>query len=157
MEQTIRNHKSALFSYVRRTETETYSATDPETGEETEYTETVVYYTVVYNGNSHFADAVFFLTDEQKALAADYHGNLLLFLDDNLIVTANNTHAMLAQLSFDNPYSGNAESFGSPFAADWRTAVTSEFGFRTDPVTGQINAGHLRQRSRRPLTEYIYV
>jgi len=143
LEQMIRNHNNVLFSYTKHTETETYTVINPETEEETEISETVIFYTVDYNGNSHFADAVFFMTDEQKALASDYHSNLLLFLNDNFIVTSNNTHNLLAQMSADNPYSGNIESFGSPFAIDWRAAVTSEFGPRTDPITGQINAGHL--------------
>ena len=38
--------------------------------------------TVVYNGESYFADEVFFLTEEQKALAAEYARNLTLFLSD---------------------------------------------------------------------------
>ena len=135
LEKTIRDNKRALFSFTKDIETETHTVTtpvitietDPDTGEKTEVetpvettvTETVIYYTVVYNGDTHFADAVFFLSPEQKALADDYHNNLLMFLNDNFIVTANTTHALLAQLALDNPYSGSAESFGSPFAADW--------------------------------------
>lgn len=142
LEKTIRENKKELFSYTKETKDETYTKTDPKTKKETEFTETVVYYTIVYNGDTHFADAVFFLSDEQKALAADYHSNLYLFLNDNLITTANTTHSLLAQISLDNPYSGNMEIFGSPFAADWQPAVTSEFGPRTDPITGKINAGH---------------
>ena len=143
LEQIIREHKNALFSYGKHTENETYTVADPETEEETEITETVIYYTVQYNGSTHFADAVFFLTEDQKSLAAEYHGNLILFLNDNFITTSNSTHTLLAQISLENPYSGDTESFGSPFAADWRAAVTSEFGPRTDPISGKINAGHL--------------
>ena len=142
LEKTIRDNIGELFSYTKQTKTETSTKTDPETDEETEITETVVYYTIAYNGGTHFADAVFLLSDEQKALAADYHSNLYLFLNDNLITTANTTHGLLAQMSLDNPYSGDTESFGSPFAAGWLSAVTSEFGLRTDPITGQINSGH---------------
>ena len=82
------------------------------------------------------------MDDDQKALAEDYHSNLILFLNDNLIVTANNTHTYLAQTSLDNSYSGSVEDFGSPFASDWKSRVTSEFGLRTDPITGKANAGH---------------
>jgi murein DD-endopeptidase MepM/ murein hydrolase activator NlpD len=142
LERTIRTHKSALFSFTKRTAVYTYTVTDPETEEETTYSETVIYYTVVYNGNTHFADAVFFLTDEQKSLAADYHGNLIMFLNDHMIVSGNTTHALLAQLSLENPFSVGFESFGSPFAADWRTRVSSEFGLRTDPITKVPNSGH---------------
>jgi murein DD-endopeptidase MepM/ murein hydrolase activator NlpD len=142
LERTVRANQSALLSFEKRVEIETYTETDPDTGEETETTETVVYYTVIYNGNTHFADAVFFLSDEQKALAADYSNNLHIFLNDSFLVTANNTHGLLAELLLNDPYSGSAEGFGSPFAADWQSAVTSEFGLRTDPITGKINAGH---------------
>lgn len=39
--------------------------------------------------------------------------------------------------------SGGTEGFGSPFAGmDWRLAVTSEFGSRTDPITGVTGAYH---------------
>lgn len=84
LERTVRANKSALFSYTKRTETESYTVTDPETEEETTVYETVIYYTVVYNGDAHFADAVFFLTDEQKALAQDYAQNLSIFMDDGM-------------------------------------------------------------------------
>jgi murein DD-endopeptidase MepM/ murein hydrolase activator NlpD len=142
LEKTIRQHKGALFDYAKETETSTYTVTDPDTEEETEITETVIYYTVIYNGSTHFADAVFFLTDEQKSLAEDYNSNLHLFLNDNLIITSSNTHTYLAQKSLDNEYSGDTEDFGSPFAANWQAAVTSEFGYRIDPITGKPNAGH---------------
>jgi murein DD-endopeptidase MepM/ murein hydrolase activator NlpD len=142
LERTIRRNKSALFSFEKRVEIEISYGYDEEAGEETAYSETVVYYTVVYNGDTHFADAVFFLTPEQKALAADYSGNLHLFLNDSFLVTANTTHSLLAQLAQDNPYHGGDESFGSPIAADWQGKVTSEFGLRTDPITGKINSGH---------------
>jgi murein DD-endopeptidase MepM/ murein hydrolase activator NlpD len=142
LEQTVRANKSALFSFEKRVEMETHTETDPDTGEETEIAETTVYYTVIYNGSTHFADAVFFLSDEQKALAADYSRNLHIFLNDSFLVTANATHGLLAQLLLNDPYSGNIEGFGSPFAADWQPAVTSEFGLRTDPITGKINSGH---------------
>ena len=40
------------------------------------------------------------------------------------------------------PSGGGAEGWGSPFVGrDWRLAVTSEFGYRKDPFTGQT-AGH---------------
>ena len=88
MEDTLRKNKDKLYSYVRTTEERTAIATttiiDSETGEEIETTTSVTEiwatYTIFYNGESYFADAVFHLTDEQKALAEDYAQNLTLFL-----------------------------------------------------------------------------
>lgn len=40
------------------------------------------------------------------------------------------------------PISGGADGWGSPFVGkDWRTAVTSEFGYRVDPISGEWD-GH---------------
>ena len=93
MENTLRNAKSHLYSYTstseERTSTITTTTTDPVTGVQTESTETItetwMIYTVVYNGEAYFADTVFHLTDEQKALADDYAQNLSLFLGDGMI------------------------------------------------------------------------
>jgi murein DD-endopeptidase MepM/ murein hydrolase activator NlpD len=136
LEQTVRANQSSLFSFEKRSTVVTY------TEEGVETSETVVSYTIVYSGDTHFADAVFFLTEEQKALAGEYSNNLHIFLNASMSVTANRTTALLAQLALDNPYSGDVEAFGSPFAADWQSAVTSEFGLRTDPITGAANASH---------------
>lgn len=96
MENMLRQGKDKLYSYTKKTEertVETVTVTvtvDTTTGEEIE-TETVttttenwIVYTVVYNGESHFADEIFCLTDEQKALANDYAYNLSLFLGDSM-------------------------------------------------------------------------
>ena len=93
MENTLRGAKSHLYSYTRtsedRTTTVTTTKTDPNTGVVTEtakpVTETWMIYTVVYNGEAYFADTVFALTDDQKALADDYAQNLSLFLGDGMI------------------------------------------------------------------------
>jgi len=58
------------------------------------------------------------------------------------MITGSSTHAYLAQISLENPFAGSVESFGSPFAADWRDRVSSEFGLRTHPITKQPNSGH---------------
>ena len=42
-------------------------------------------YTVVYNGETYFADSVFALTDEQKILARNYAQNLSAFLNDGTV------------------------------------------------------------------------
>ncbi|MCI9338938.1 MAG: hypothetical protein HFH93_15685 [Lachnospiraceae bacterium] len=59
--------------------------TDPETGEEERIAEKWMVYTISYNGEQYFADQVFHLTEEQKALAEDYAGNMSLFLGDGLL------------------------------------------------------------------------
>jgi len=42
-------------------------------------------YTVIYNGETYFADAVFKLSDDQKRLARDYAQNLALYLNDGSV------------------------------------------------------------------------
>lgn len=95
MESMLRRSKEKLYSYTKKEEqrsvetiTETVTV-DASTGEET-VTQTVtvttenwIVYTVVYNGETYFADEVFHLTVEQKELADDYVKNLALFLEDS--------------------------------------------------------------------------
>lgn len=91
MEDTLRQNKDKLYSYTKTTEERTTVKTtvsvDPITGQEVETTTTVTetwaVYTIVYNGEDYFADEVFYLTDDQKALAADYAQNLTLFLEES--------------------------------------------------------------------------
>ncbi len=96
MESMLRQGKDKLYSYTKKEEqrsvetiTETVTV-DASTGEET-VTQTVtvttenwIVYTVVYNGETYFADEVFHLTAEQKDLADDYAYNLSLFLGDSM-------------------------------------------------------------------------
>ena len=91
MESTLRQNKDKLYSYSKtieeRTNLTTTVTADPVTGQEiettTSATETWAIYTISYNGESYFADAVFRLTDKQKALAEDYAQNLTLFLNSS--------------------------------------------------------------------------
>ena len=96
MESMLRQGKDKLYSYTKKEEqrsvetiTETVTV-DASTGEETVTqsvtvtTENWIVYTVVYNGESYFADEVFHLTSEQKDLADDYAYNLSLFLGDSM-------------------------------------------------------------------------
>lgn len=93
MENTLRQNKSELYSYSKTEEEHTYTVTttvtDPETGDEIDLTTTVTeiwaIYTVIYNGETYFADHVFHLTDEKKSLADDYAQNLSLFLGDGTL------------------------------------------------------------------------
>ena len=85
MAAVMRRGKSHLYSYRRTEEMREKTVEDPETGEETTVLEKWMVYTVLYNGEDYFADQVFALTEGQKELAADYAGNLSLFLGDGLV------------------------------------------------------------------------
>lgn len=96
MESMLRQGKDKLYSYTKKEEqrsvetvTETVTV-DASTGKET-VTQTVtvttenwIVYTIIYNGETYFADEVFHLTAEQKELADDYAYNLSLFLGDSM-------------------------------------------------------------------------
>ena len=83
LDQTLRAEVSALYTFSRTSETRTISD-DPDTEEDESGTELWYIYTIVYQGEEHFADEVFHLTDEQKVLALDYAQNLSLFLNDGM-------------------------------------------------------------------------
>lgn len=85
LERLLRQGKQNLYSFTRAEEERTRTETEPETGEETETTETWMIYTVHYNGEAYFADHIFGLSEEQKELAADYSQNLSLFLSDGTL------------------------------------------------------------------------
>lgn len=84
MEEILRAGKKHLYSFSKTEETRTSTTTDPETGEETTTTELWIIYTIIYNGETYFADTIFGLSDEQKTLASDYAYNLSLFLGDGM-------------------------------------------------------------------------
>lgn len=84
MERILRAGKSHLYTFTKKEETRTHTETDPETGEETTVTELWILYTIVYQGEDYFADTIFQLTEEQKALSLDYAQNLSLFLGDGM-------------------------------------------------------------------------
>ena len=90
LEATLRNNKGALYTYTRASETRTIPD-DPDTEEDESGTETWYIYTIVYQGEDHFADEIFHLTDEQKELAEDYAQNLSLFLGDGMFQSASGT------------------------------------------------------------------
>ena len=85
MERVLRGGKGHLYSFQRREETRERTEINPETGEEERIQERWMVYTVSYNGERYFADQVFHLTEEQKALAEDYAENMGLFLGDGLL------------------------------------------------------------------------
>ncbi len=86
LEAIIRQNKGSLYSYTRTSETRTVEDDDPDTADVVETKEELWYvYTLSYNGEGYFADAVFHLSDEQKEQATNYAENLSLFLGDGTI------------------------------------------------------------------------
>ena len=77
MENMLLGYKDKLYSYDRVIEEREIA--------DSEETERVAVYTIVYNGEEYFAEHIFHLTDKQKALAADYRENLRLFLGDGAL------------------------------------------------------------------------
>ena len=90
LEQTLRSEVSDLYTFSRASETRTIPD-NPETEADESGTETWYIYTIVYQGEDHFADEIFHLTDEQKELAEDYAQNLSLFLGDGMFQSASGT------------------------------------------------------------------
>lgn len=85
LEQILRQGKSHLYSYTYTYEFREVEDDDPDTPDVVETKQETWYvYTLVYNGEGYFADAVFHLTDGQKSLAEDYAQNLSLFLGDGM-------------------------------------------------------------------------
>ncbi len=86
LKQLLRNGKGHLYSFTRASETRTVEADDPDTPDVVETKQETWYiYTLAYNGEAYFADQVFHLSDDQKALAGNYAQNLSLFLNDGSI------------------------------------------------------------------------
>lgn len=99
LEQVLRQGKQYLYSYTRTWEYHTVEDDDPATEDIVETrTEKWYIYTLVYNGESYFADTVFSLTDDQKALANDYAQNLSLFLGDGMFQYAEYSGTTIASL-----------------------------------------------------------
>ena len=99
LEQVLRRGKQHLYSYTHTWEYHTVEDDDPATEDIVETrTEKWFIYTLVYNGESYFADTVFSLTDDQKALANDYAQNLSLFLGDGMFQYAEYSGTTIASL-----------------------------------------------------------
>ena len=108
---------------------------DTEIQEET-LTVTMHTYTVSFVGAEYFANEIFKLDEEKAATAGYYAQNLVLFLDerDSETVAANGTHRSISDLLRDD----NTPFVGGDFAdviENWKAHVTSEFGWREDPIT----------------------
>jgi len=95
LEQTLRQGKSSLYTYSRTSEQRMVDDDDPDTPDVVEQKEDTFYiYTISYNGEGYFADTIFALTDDQKALADDYAQNLSLFLGDGMFQGVFSAEAM---------------------------------------------------------------
>lgn len=90
LEQTLRAELSDLYTFTRTGETRTIPD-DPDTVEDESGTELWYIYTIVYQGETHFANEIFHLTDEQKILADNYAQNLSIFLGDGMFQSAPGT------------------------------------------------------------------
>ncbi len=106
MATVLRANKEHLYSFTYIEEIRESTETDPDTGEENTISETWRIYTIVYNGESYFADTVFALTEEQNELAYNYAQNLSLFLGDGMLQSLagwnGNSIASLGSVTFSD-------------------------------------------------------
>ena len=134
----LKDEKDNLFSYTF--ETSTTTGTDEDGNE---ITIPKITYTVMFVGESYFPENVFNLTEEQIELARDYAENLNIFLNEDYDSQADIIHKSLKDLFVTYPYDWTDGVFHSPFAdMDWQPQVTSEYGNRTDPITGAADVFH---------------
>ncbi len=95
MEDVLRQGKGQLYTFSRTSEIRTIPD-DPATEENESRTEIWYIYTVVYQGEGYFADQIFHLADEQKALAGDYAQNLSMFLCDGMFQHTDTSGSILS-------------------------------------------------------------
>ena len=80
MERVLRENKSHLYTYsFEREEREAQTDDGEQADGEEPATEIWYVYTIAYQGEDYFADAIFHLSEDQKELAAGYVHNLNLF------------------------------------------------------------------------------
>ena len=84
--EMLKKHHGELYTYSYRDEERIVAQPiPPKPGqEEIPQTKTVRIYTISYLGESHFADDVFHLSEEQKELAVGYAQNLTVLLGDGV-------------------------------------------------------------------------
>lgn len=133
----VRDNRDKLFSFRKEQKWEKRLVKEQQWNDatkefeeiEVEKMQLVIYYTYVYNGESHFADQIFQLTEAQKALAGDYYDNLTLYLGDKYHLLIGN--ADFSDLILDYPFTPVSGDFASPLPSlDWRQHVSDEFGSR---------------------------
>lgn len=113
MERILRNHKDKLYSFSYTDEvrqvvveaeepSESAAAGSEQTENEPETVEqTIRVYTIAYNGEAHFSDHVFALTDDQKNLAANYAQNLSVLLNDGVYQVLSATEFSAMGISYE--------------------------------------------------------
>ena len=113
MERILRNHTDELYSFsyadeVRQVVVEAEEPSEP-TASGSEQTETepetveqtIRVYTIAYNGEAHFSDHVFVLSDDQKNLAANYAQNLSVLLSDGVYQVLSTTEFSAMGISYE--------------------------------------------------------
>lgn len=114
LENTLRQHIDKLYSFTYQDETrvETVEASSDkanssesdssdEDSSTTQTTISVRIYTVIYNGESYFANEIFALSDDQKSLSNNYAENLAVFLGDGSYQVLSDTEFSAMGLSYD--------------------------------------------------------
>ena len=85
MESILRVNEDELYSFTYSDETRYVDGEiDPQTNQPEQVAVCVRVYEVQYNGEAHFQDHVFALSDDQKLLASNYAQNLSILLGDGM-------------------------------------------------------------------------
>ena len=85
MESILRVNEDELYSFTYSDETRYVDGEiDPQTNQPEQVAVSVRIYEVQYNGEAHFQDHVFALSDDQKLLASNYAQNLSILLGDGM-------------------------------------------------------------------------
>ena len=85
MESILRANEAELYSFTYSDETRYVDGEiDPQTNQPEQVAVSVRIYEVQYNGEAHFQDHVFALSDDQKLLASNYAQNLSILLGDGM-------------------------------------------------------------------------
>ena len=85
MESILRVNEDELYSFTYSDETRYVDGEiDPQTNQPEQVAVSVRVYEVQYNGEAHFQDHVFALSDDQKLLASNYAQNLSILLGDGM-------------------------------------------------------------------------
>lgn len=101
LERILHENLDQLFSFTADREVRVITD-DPATEEDESETQVWYIYTLQYNREAYFADAIFHLSSEQKLLADDYSQNLSLFLGDGIFQGIFSEDAMLGIPSLGN-------------------------------------------------------
>ena len=102
MEAVLRANQGELYSFTYTDETRYVDGEiDPDTNEPEQVPVTVRVYEVQYNGEAHFQDHVFQLSDDQKLLASSYAQNLSVLLSDGMYQVLSSTEFSSMGVSYD--------------------------------------------------------